>query len=443
MKLSCVRFLDYTIVSLGMTRREIMLDINIIRNNPGKIQQAAKAKRVDIDAQHILEIDAKYRELAQAVQKLREERNKFTESLKGKKPSAEQIQEGREFKEKLEKEEHAMDAVYKELQEWLLKIPNPAKDDVKIGKDENENEVIRKHKEPTKFSFTPKDHLELGEALDIIDVKTAAKVSGSRFGYLKNEGVLLEFALKQLAFELLLKEGFIPILPPVLIKKEIMDELGYTAMGEDENIFFLDKDNLYLVGTSEQSIVPMHKDAVLKKEELPKRYVGFSTCFRREAGSYGKDTKGIFRVHQFDKVEMVSFVAEGEDDKEHEYLLSLEERFFQMLNIPYQVVAICTGDLGFNAARKYDIEAWIPSQNKYREVTSVSTVTDFQSRRLNMRYQDGSEKKYLNVLNGTAFSMFRPIIAILENYQREDGSVVVPDVLQKWVGKKVIMPLSN
>ncbi len=412
-----------------------MIDINRIRNNPDQIQEAAKAKRVDVDIHHLLEIDAKGRSLALSVQKLREERNKHTESIKGRKPTEEEISKGREIKERMEKEEHAMLAVHEELVRLARKIPNPAKSDVPVGKDESENVVIRKFKEPTTFTFTPKDHIELGEALDIIDVKTATKVAGPRFGYLKNEGALLEFALKQLAFDTLVKEGFTPIVPPVLIKKQIMDDLGYTAMGEDENIFFLEKDDLYLVGTSEQSVVPIHKDEVLKKEELPKRYVSYSTCFRREAGSYGKDTKGIFRVHQFNKVEMVSFVEDGKDDAEHEYMLSLEEKFFQMLEIPYQVLQICTGDLGFNAARKYDIEAWIPSQNKYREVTSTSTVTDFQSRRLNMKYQDGNEKKYLSVLNGTAFSMNRPIIAILENYQQEDGSIVIPEVLRKYIGK--------
>lgn len=415
-----------------------MLDIQIIRDNPDHIQKAAKDKRVDVDVHHVLEIDTKYRELALSVQKLREERNRHTESIKGRKPTEEEITKGKEIKERMEKEEKAMDAVSAELQEWLLKIPNPAKPDVPFGKDDSENVVMKKYKEPTAFTFTPKDHLELGETLDIIDVKNAAKVAGARFSYLKNEGALLELALKQLAFEVLIKEGFTPVIPPVLIKKQIMDDLGYTAMGEDENIFYLDKDEMYLVGTSEQSVVPIHKDDVLKKEDLPKRYVSYSTCFRREAGSYGKDTKGIFRVHQFNKVEMVSFVEEGKDDEEHEYMLSLEEKFFQMLEIPYQVIRICTGDLGFNAARKYDIEAWIPSQNKYREVTSTSTVTDFQSRRLNMKYQDGNEKKYLSVLNGTAFSMNRPIIAILENYQQEDGSVVIPEVLRKYIGKDKI-----
>lgn len=410
-----------------------MIDIKRIRENPEEIEKSSKDKGVKIDSSHILEIDAKFRELDQEVQKLREERNAHSAGIKGK-PSEEQIEKGQEIKNKLEQKEHALTAIEEELKSWLLKIPNPAKKDVHFGMDEKGNEVVKKVGKPKKFDFTPKDHLELGETLDIIDVKRAAKISGARFYYLKNEGALLEFALKQFAFEVLVKEGFIPTIPPVLVNKEIMDDLGYTQMGEDENIFTVEKDGKYLVGTSEQSIVPMYKDEVLEKEELPKRFVGFSSCFRREAGSYGKDTKGILRVHQFDKVEMVSFVEEGKDDEEHKYLLSLEEKLFGALDIPYQVVNICTGDLGFNAARKYDIEAWLPSQEKYREVTSTSTVTDFQSRRLNMRYVDGDEKKYMSVLNGTAFSMARPIIAILENYQEKDGSVKIPEALQKYMG---------
>lgn len=417
-----------------------MIDLKLLRENPDYFQQAARAKNVTVDVEHILEIDKTFRSLSQIVQTLREERNILTSAMKGGRPTSEQIEKGKSLKERLEKEEAALRAVEEELTRELYKIPNPIKPDVKIAPDESGNEVIKKVGDPRKFNFTPKDHMELGEALDMIDTQTASTVSGARFDYLKNDGVLLEFALKQLAFDTLLKEGFVPVIPPVLIRKQIMDDLGYTAMGEDENIYAIAQDDLYLVGTSEQSIVPMLKDKVLEKDELPKRFVGFSTCFRREAGSYGKDTKGIFRVHQFDKVEMVSFVAEGDDDREHEYLLSLEENFFHLLEIPYQVVRICSGDLGFNAARKYDIEAWIPSQNTYREVTSTSTVTDFQSRRLNMKYKEnspsGEEKKYLQVLNGTAYSMNRPIIAILENYQQEDGSVVIPEVLRKYMGGK-------
>src|ERR1035437_3223815 len=415
-----------------------MLDPKLIRENPKLVEKKSLEKGIKINIDHICELDARFKEIDLLVQKLREERNKLAKNISTASDKQEAISKGRQIREKLEKEEKALGELREEYQKALMTIPNLTKDDVKVGKDESENEVIRKYGHPRKFDFKLKDHLELGEALDIIDVKTAAKVSGPRFASLKNDGALLEFALKQFAFDVLIKEGFTPIIPPVLIKKEIMEGLGYTQMGEGENIFSLDKDDFYLIATAEQSIVPMFKDEVLNKKDLPKRFVGFSTSFRREAGSYGKDTKGIFRVHQFDKVEMVSFVEEGKDDEEHEYLLSLEENFFKALEIPYQVVKMCSGDLGFPAARKYDIEAWIPSQERYREVTSVSTVTDFQSRRLNMKYQDGEQKKYLNILNGTAYSMNRPIIAILENYQQEDGSVLVPEILQKYINKKVI-----
>lgn len=419
-----------------------MIDINLIRANPQTIQKAAKDKNVDINIDHILEIDKKYKELSIIVQKLREERNILTDSMKGK-PTPEQIEKGKILKEKLEKEENALKAVGEELKIELLKIPNPAKPDVKVGKNDTENEVLRKVGTPTKFDFKPKDHLEIGEALGIIDVTRAAKISGARFYFLKNEGALLEFALRELAFEILIKEGFIPILPPVLIKTEIMKGLGYMEKGGDEDMYILDKDNLVLVGTAEQSIVAMHKDEILNEKELPKRYVGFSSCFRREAGSYGKDTRGILRAHQFDKIEMISFVKKGEDDKEHEYLLSLEEKLLQALEIPYQVVRMCTGDLGFPAARKYDLEAWVPSENKYREVTSTSTTTDFQSKRLNIKYSTKqNEKEFVAILNGTAFST-RPIVAILENFQQEDGSVLIPKILQKYLNKIKISPKIN
>ncbi len=336
-----------------------------------------------------------------------------------------------DYSPKLEKEENALNSLQLELKSELLKIPNPPAKDVPVGRDESENKDIKKFGKISKFSFKPKDHLEIGESLDIIDVKTASKISGSRFGYLKNQAVLLEFALVQYAFNFLTKEDFIPVIPPVLVHKEIIEKQGYIALGEDE-MFKTKDENLFLVATAEHSIVPMYMDQILNKKDLPKRYVGFSTSFRREAGSYGKDTKGIFRVHQFDKVEMVSFTTSEESDNEQEYLLSLEEKLFQSLEVPYQVVKMCTGDLGFPAARKYDLEAWIPSEGKYREVTSVSTTTDFQARRLNIKYQEGNEKKYVHILNGTAFAIGRTIIAILENYQSEDGSINIPKVLQKY-----------
>jgi len=402
-----------------------MIDAKLLREHPNIIKKAAADKGVVVDVDHILNIDTQYRELSQKVQQLRTERNQVAKEKN--------IEKGKELKEKLDKEEHALVALEQELQDVLYKIPNLAKDDVKVGKDDSENEVVRTYGEPKKFSFTPKDHVEIGKKLDIIDIERAGKVSGARFTYLRREAALLEFALVQLAFDTLIPEGFIPIIPPVLLKTEIMRGLGYAEFGADEEIFSIPNDNLLLAGTAEHPIVAMHKDEAFNKKDLPRRYIGFSSAFRREAGSYGKDTKGILRVHQFDKVEMVSFVSAEDDDKEHEYLLGIEEKFFQMLDIPYQVVKMCTGDLGFPAARKYDIEAWVPTQGKYREVTSVSTVTDFQSRRLNIKYQDGNEKKFTHILNGTAFAIGRTLIAILENYQEEDGSVVIPEVLQKYV----------
>lgn len=409
-----------------------MLDIKFIRENAEKVQKSSKDKGIDIDVQEILRLDEEYRTLFSQVQTFYAQRNQAAKEK--------DIQTGKKIKEELSSKEDNLSKLKEELNAKLFSIPNPAKDDVKIGKDESENEIVKTFGTPKKFGFKPKDHLELGESLDIIDTQRAAKVSGTRFGYLKNEGAILEFALQQFAFDTLVKEGFIPVIPPVLIKETVMKGLGYMENGGDEDMYHLEKDGLVLVGTAEHALVPMHMDETLLRKDLPRRYVGFSPAFRRESGSYGKDTRGIFRVHQFNKVEMVSFVAEEDDDKEHEYLLNLEEKFFQALDVPYQVVKMCTGDLGFPAARKYDIEAWIPTQEKYREVTSVSTVTDFQSRRLNIKYQDGSEKKFAHVLNGTAFSMNRPIIAILENYQQEDGSVIIPEVLRKYTGFEKILP---
>jgi seryl-tRNA synthetase len=416
-----------------------MLDIKIIRENPKKVQKASRDKGIEIDVEKILSVDTNQRKVFGDVQTIREERNRFTHQITGK-PTEEQVTSGLQLKKDLEEKEKLLRGYEEELNKLLLQIPNLSKDDVKVGKNDTENEVLRKVGSPTKFDFKPKDHLEIGESLDIIDVIRASKISGARFYFLKNEGALLEFALRELAFELLLKEGFIPIIPPVLIKTEVMKGLGYMENGGDEDMYIFEKDDLVLVGTSEQSIVAMHRDEILDEKDLPKRYVGFSTCFRREAGSYGKDTKGILRAHQFDKIEMVSFTRHGEDDKEHEYMLSIEEKLLQALEIPYQVVKMCSGDLGFPAARKYDLEAWIPSENKYRELTSTSTCTDFQARRLNIRYKDKDKTEYANILNGTVFST-RPIVAILENYQKEDGSVEIPKVLQKMLKKSVIKPI--
>lgn len=407
-----------------------MLDISFIRENKKKVIDGAKNKGYSVDVEKLLDLDQKRLGLFQEVQKIREQRNI---AAKEKDKTV-----GGKIKDDLQKKEAELKKIDDELKPLLYSVPNIPAADVPVGKDENENEIVRTHGKPTKFNFKAKDHLELGELLDIIDVGRAAKVSGARFAYLKNEGALLEFALIQLAFQTLIKEKFIPVISPSLIKTGVMSGLGYMENGGADDMFHLEKDGLTLVGTAEHALVPLHMNELLQKKDLPLRYVGFSTSFRREAGSYGKDTRGTFRMHQFDKVEMVSFVTEKDDDKELEYLLSLEEKLFQILEIPYRVVKICTGDLGFPAARKYDIEAWIPSQDKYKEVTSVSTTTDFQARRLNIKYQDGNEKKYTHTLNGTAFAMSRTPIAILENYQQEDGSVRIPKALQSFVDFDII-----
>jgi len=290
----------------------------------------------------------------------------------------------------------------------------------------------------TKFSWKAKNYMELAEALDIIDVQRAAKVSGTRFGYLKGGVVMLEFALIQLAFDVLLKQGFIPIVPPVMIKAEMAKGMGYLEQLGKEEAYYLPEDDLYLVGTSEQSLGTMHANEVFNEKDLPRRYAGFSTCFRREAGSYGKDVKGILRVHQFDKIEMFSFCKPEDSVKEHKLLLSLEEKLMKLLKIPYRVVQVCSGDLSMPSVATYDIESWMPGQNQYRETHSTSNCTDFQARRLNIRYRSKNGIEFVHMLNGTAFAIGRTLIAIIENYQQKDGSVKVPIALQKYIKIKEI-----
>lgn len=406
-----------------------MVDIKKLREQPDYFKKATENKQRDpLLVDKVLEIDSQKRELLQKVETLRAERNKL---------GKEDIERGKKLKDELGKLEEELKTLETSLKEVLWKIPNPALDDVKAGKDESGNEELKKVGEIPKFDFEIKPHFELGESLDLIDTKRAGKVSGSRFGYLKNEGVMLELALLNFGLKKLIEKGFTPIFPPVMIQKEVMFALGYNNYGFDET-YQIVGENLVLVATAEHAIVPYFKDEILAENDLPKRFVGFSSAFRREAGSYGKDTKGILRVHQFNKLEMVSFVKPQDSEKEHDFLLSIEEELMSGLKIPYHVVKMCTGDLGDPAAKKYDIEAWFPSENKYRETHSCSNCTDYQARRLNIRYKKNSgETEFVHILNGTAFSE-RPILAILENYQKADGSVEIPEVLQPFIGKKQI-----
>lgn len=418
-----------------------MLDIKFIRNNPDKVKEACRKKQVKVDIDRLLEVDKKRREILQAIEDMRAKKNRGTEEIKAAKDQKEKeviILKMRELDNNSDRVDSDFKQLDEEFNKLILQIPNIPLESVPEGRDDRDNKVLREEGKKPKFDFQAKDYMEIAKNLDLIDTDRAGKVSGSRFGYLKREAALLELGLFNLAFEIIAKEKFIPVIPPVMIKPEMMRAMGYVERGGEE-IYLLEKDNLYLVGTSEQSVGAMHANEIFEEKELPRRYVSFSTCFRREAGSYGKDTKGILRVHQFDKVEMFSFCDPRNSDEEHKLILGIEEKLMQKLKLPYRVIQICTGDLGDPAANKYDIESWLPSQNQYRETHSTSTCTDFQARRLNIRYRDKAGKlEFLHTLNGTAFAMGRMIIAILENYQQKDGSVKVPDVLQKYVGLKRI-----
>lgn len=415
-----------------------MIDIELFRKNPEIFKKGAKNKNADVDIDAILELDKKWRVALKETEDLRASQNKLGDSVSAEKDSRQKkeiLSKLKEIKDKIKEKEETEKLLKNELDKSILQIPNPPLEDVIIGKDESKNKILREVGEKPVFDFKIKDYAQLGEELDLIDTERAAKVSGTRFGYLKNEAVLLEFALIQYALDILLKEGFVPVMPPVMVRPEAMQAMGFMERG-GEDIYRIEKDNLYLVGTSEQSIGPMHMDEVFEENDLPRRYVAFSPCFRREAGSHGKDTKGILRVHQFDKLEMFCIVTPEKSKEEHQFLLSIEEKLMQGLKLPYHVLDMCSGDLGDPAAAKYDIEVWIPSQNIYRETHSTSNTTDFQSRRLNIKYRPkGQEKgaRFVYMLNGTALAMGRILIAIIENYQQSDGTVKIPEVLQKYI----------
>ena len=419
-----------------------MIDIKFIRNYPDKVKEGCQKKQVKVDIDRLFEVDKKRREVLQALEDMRAQKNKSSKEISGTKVEKEKQKIILKMRE-LDKNSDRLNGDLKELNEefkkLMFQIPNLPLADVPVGENEKDNVVLKEVGEKPKFDFEPKDYLELAERLDLIDVKRAAKIAGSRSGFLKRELVLIEFALIKLAFDTLMKEGFVPILPPVMLKPEMAKGTGYFEAADIEEAYFLPKDNLFLIGTAEQSLLTMHTDEIFDEKELPRRYLGFSTCFRREAGSYGKDTTGIFRVHQFDKAEMFSFTKPEDSIKEHQFFLEIEEKLMLALKIPYRVVNICTGDLGRPAAAKYDIEAWLPSENRYRETHSTSNCTDFQARRLNIRYRDLKTKKleFVHTVNGTAFSQ-RPILAIIENYQQKDGKILIPEVLQKYLQFKKI-----
>ena len=414
-----------------------MIDLKHLRENQELYENGFAKKQVEIDIPHVLKLDEDYREQLMKVEDQRAEKNrasKLIPTLSEKERQA-KITEMKALDKKLEETEESLNKLFVQLKEVTDHIPNLPHESVPEGEDGEDNEVIRTVGEKRKFDFKPKDHLELGKILDVIDMENAAKVSGARFYYLKNEAVQLEFALFNWLLQKYIEKGFTPVTVPMLVKEEMMYATGFFPADRNE-IYHVnpDEDDLFLVGTSEVPLAGLHMFKLVNADDLPKRYIGFSSCFRREAGSYGKDTRGILRVHQFDKLEMFSFCHPDKSWEEHEFLLSIEEEILKELELPYQIVNICGGDLGAAAAKKYDCEVWIPTQDKYRELTSCSNCTDFQARRGNIRYKDENGTHFMHTLNGTAMASTRTLIAILENNQKEDGVVVIPEILRMYMG---------
>ena len=397
-----------------------MLDIKFIKENKDLVAQAAKNKNREIDVDEIIRVAEERKRLRTEIDLLNQKRKEAANERN--------VELGTQIKTDLEGLERQYTDIDKEFVSLMIKVPNIYSADTPVGKDESENKVVRNWGEIPKFDFEPKEHYEIGKALGIIDSETAAQVAGSRFTYIKGDLAMLQFALIQFLLVLLGWKGLKPIIWPVFIKPAIQNRMARFMAPEDHYMF--PNDDLMLIGSAEHTLGPIYMDKILEEKDLPIRLVGYSTAFRREAGTYGKDTNGILRQHQFDKLEMESFTLPEESLKEQEFLVSIQEEILQKLNLPYQVVAICTGDMGFPDYRQIDIETWMPGQNKYRETHTSDHTGNFQSRRLNTRVKraDGSiEPVHMN--DATAAAMGRVLIAIIENYQQADGSVKIPEVL--------------
>jgi len=414
-----------------------MIDLKQLRTDPERFRASLGRKRYrgeDLDA--VLERDAAIRRLRSEIEEMRAARNAASKKI----PKAAEGERGALLAEmkalaaSLKKGEPELRRREEELQEALELIPNPPDPSAPDGAGEEENTVLKTVGDPRSFPFEPLDHLDLGEERGWIDVKRAARAAGARFAYLLGDLVDLEMALVRFALDTLKEEGFQPVVPPILVREAAMYGTGFFPADRNE-IYKIEGEDAYLVGTSEVSLAALHMDEILEGD-LPRRYAGFSTCLRKEAGTYGKDTRGIFRLHQFDKVEMFSFCAPEESGTEHDAMLAVEEKILQALEIPYRVVNVCTGDLGAPAAKKYDLEAWMPGQSTYREVTSCSNCTDFQARRLGARHRGSDGLRLLHTLNGTAVAVGRTIIALLENHQEEDRTVRLPSRLRPYMAQR-------
>ena len=419
-----------------------MIDIKVARENPDLVRASQKSRGEDPSlVDQLLKLDETRRNAISNFEKIRAEQNNLSKKVGAAKGDEKQslLGEAKNMALQVKSADQIRATAEQEFKVTALKLSNIVDSAAPVGGEADFKviEEVGKPRDFTKEGFTPKDHVELGKLLKAIDTERAAKVSGARFYYLTGIGALLELALVNLAVNFAVKAGFTPMIPPVLVKPNSMEGTGFLGQAA-ENVFHLKEDDFYLVGTSEVPLAAFHMDEILDK--LPIRYAGISPCFRREAGTYGKDTRGIIRVHQFEKVEMFSFCHPDQAQAEHKKLLEWEKEFFKALEIPFRVIDVATADLGSSAVRKFDCEAWIPTQNAYREVTSTSNCTDFQARRLNIRYKDESGTKPVATLNGTLVAVPRTIVAILENNQQKDGSVLVPKALQEYLGTDRITP---
>lgn len=421
-----------------------MLDLKLVRDNPEFVKAGIRKKHRDpalVD--RILEIDRQRRELMQDVERLRAEQNRASGemvTLTGK-VREQRIAAMREVSTRLKSLEPKLREAEESLQRAALELPNLPHDSVPPGTSAAENVFVRSWGEKPRFAYAPLDHLDVGTRLGILDMERGAKASGSRFYYLRGAGVLLEQALIRLGMDLLLAEGFTPVITPQLVRPDIITGAWGGADLDEQQVYRIAGEDLALIGTSEQPLVGMYKDETLNEAQLPLRLAGLSWCFRREAGSYGRDVRGIYRVHQFDKVEMFSFTLPEASWNEHEYLVSLHERLLQRLGLHYRVVVVCGGDSSVPSAKTYDVEAWMPGRKEYGETSSISNCTDFQARRLGIRVRRAKGTAYVHTLNGSGVATSRALVAVLETYQQEDGTVRVPDALVPYLqGMQVITP---
>ncbi|MBS7616588.1 serine--tRNA ligase [Candidatus Bathyarchaeota archaeon] len=420
-----------------------MLDIKLIRENP-ELVRANLERRGDPEflrmLDELIECDKAWRQGLTRLNELRHERNRVTTEIAAAKKRGEDTTAIVSKAKAVDKEITVLEKQVAENEEkvqfYLMRLPNLLHETVPVGRDESDNVTVRTWGKPPKFSFKPKDHIDLGLSLDIIDVERAGKIAGARFFYLKGEGVLLDMALMRFAVEEMVKSGYTPIEPPLLMRRKPYE--GVVALSDfEDSLYKIENEDLYLIATSEHPMAAMFMNEVLKTEDLPIKFVGVSTNFRKEAGAHGKDTRGIFRTHQFNKVEQFVFCKPEDSWQIHEELLKNAESLVQKLGLPYRVVNVCTGEIGAVAAKKYDIEAWMPAQGAYREIISCSNCTDYQARRLNIKYREKEgepPKGFVHTLNSTALATGRTIVAILENYQQEDGAVMIPEVLKKYMG---------